>query len=140
MEQYQTLTPLFGLLPFPPSVIPFPQHHIPCAPSNQSINIDTSLNPSPVSVTNITTSTYTALSSDYFLCVDTSVNIVTITLPIGILGTVYIIKDCTGDAITNPITIQGTAGQLIDGSITALINAPYGSVQLVFNGTEWSIA
>ena len=107
--------------------------------SQDIINIDTSLNPSPVSVTNVSTTTYTALPNDYFLCVDTATHATTITLPLGILGTVYIIKDCSGDALTNPITIQGTSGQPIDGSATATINTNFGSIQVVFNGIEWSI-
>ena len=94
-------------------------------------------NPSPVAVTDVATATYTALSTDYFLCVLTN-GLVTITLPTGILGTVYIVKDCFGDANTNPITIQGTGGQLVDGS-TATINTNFGSLQFVFNGTDWSI-
>lgn len=94
-------------------------------------------NPSPVAVTDVATPTYTALSTDYFLCVLTN-GLVTITLPLGILGTVYIVKDCFGDAVTNPITIHGTAGQLIDGSI-AIINTNFGSLQFIFNGTTWSI-
>ena len=92
-----------------------------------------------VPVTQVTTSTFTASSTDYFLCVDVS-STTTITLPIGILGTVYIVKDCSGSAPLNPITVQGTSGQLIDGSLTATINSSYGSVTFVFNGTEWSIA
>jgi hypothetical protein len=90
-----------------------------------------------VPVTDVATATYTALSTDYFLCVLTN-GVVTITLPTGILGTVYIVKDCFGDAVTNPITIQGTGGQLVDGS-TAIINTNFGSLQFIFNGTDWSI-
>jgi hypothetical protein len=94
-------------------------------------------NPSPVAVTDVVTATYTASSTDYFLCVLTN-GVVTITLPAGILGTVYIVKDCFGDAANNPITVQGTGGQLVDGS-TATINTNFGSLQFVFNGTDWSI-
>jgi hypothetical protein len=90
-----------------------------------------------VPVTDVATETYTALSTDYFLCVLTN-GPVTITLPAGILGTVYIVKDCFGDAANNPITIQGTGGQLVDGS-TATINTNFGSLQFIFNGTDWSI-
>lgn len=130
--------------PFRPSGIPgFPQQNI--ISDNDTYNIgsgtqiiDVGGNPSPVTVTNVTTPTYTALATDYFICVDTATAPVTITLPTGILGTVYIVKDCSGDAATNPITIQGTGGQLVDGSI-ATINSPYGSISFVFNGTEWSI-
>jgi hypothetical protein len=95
-------------------------------------------NPSPVAVTDVATATYTALPTDYFLCVLTN-GLVTITLPTGILGTVYIVKDCFGDAANNPITIQVTGGQTIDGSATATINANYGSITLIFEGTDWSI-
>jgi hypothetical protein len=94
-------------------------------------------NPSPVAVTDVATATYTVLPTDYFLCVLTN-GLVTITLPTGILGTVYIVKDCFGSAAINPITIQGTGGQLVDGSI-ATINTNFGSLQFVFNGTDWSI-
>jgi hypothetical protein len=90
-----------------------------------------------VPVTDVATATYTALSTDYFLCVLTN-GLVTITLPTGILGKVYIVKDCFGDAANNPITIQGTGGQLVDGS-TATINTNFGSLQFIFNGTDWSI-
>ena len=95
--------------------------------------------PSPVAVTDVATETYTALPTDYFLCVLTN-GLVTITLPTGILGTVYMVKDCFGDAVNNPITIQGTGGQLVDGAASATINTNFGSLQFVFNGTDWSIA
>jgi len=91
----------------------------------------------PVAVTDVATATYTALSTDYFLCVLTN-GLVTITLPTGILGTVYIIKDCFGDAANNPITIQGTGGETIDGT-TATVNTNFGSITVIFDGAEWSI-
>lgn len=94
-------------------------------------------NPSPVAVTDVATATYTALSTDYFLCVLTN-GLVTVTLPTGTLGKVYIAKDCFGNAANFPITIQGTSGQTVDGS-TAAINTNYGSLTFVFNGTNWSI-
>ena len=93
--------------------------------------------PSPVTVTEVTTPTYTALSTDYFLCV-THAGQVVITLPVGILGTVYVIKDCDGNAsVAAPIIIQGT-GQNVDIG-TATINVSFGSITVIFNGTEWSI-
>ena len=67
-----------------------------------------------------------------------SIASITITLPIGILGTVYVIKDCNGNAGNSPITIQGT-GQNIDAG-TATINVPFGSITVVFNGIDWSIS
>ena len=93
--------------------------------------------PGLVPVTEVTTPEYTALSTDYFLCV-THAGQVIITLPTGIIGTVYIIKDCNGNAsVATPIIIQGT-GQNVDIG-TAVINTSFGSITVIFNGTEWSI-
>jgi len=63
---------------------------------------------------------------------------VAVTLPLGVTGQVFYLKDGAGDASTNPITITPTAGT-IDGSATATINSDYGALTLVFNGTEWNI-
>ena len=68
-----------------------------------------------------------------------TVGAVTITLPTGVLGTVYVVKDCGGAAGTNAITIQGTGGELIDGAATAVVNTNFGSLTFVFNGTEWNV-
>ena len=140
MSQNQTIMPFIGWFPPPIAPLPVPPVVQLADTSDTIINVGSGGiggNPSPVSVTDVTTATYTALPTDYMLCVLTN-GPVTITLPTGILGTVYVIKDCFGDANNNPITIQGTGGQLVDGS-TATINSPYGSVQLIFNGTDWSI-
>lgn len=149
MYQYQNINPYWAALMPPietsgPTGIPgFPRQGQGINSDNETINIGsgnqnvTIGNPSPVAVTDVATPTYTALSTDYMLCVLTN-GPVTITLPTGILGTVYIVKDCFGQANINPITIQGTGGQLVDGSI-ATINSPFGSIQLIFNGTDWSI-
>lgn len=64
---------------------------------------------------------------------------VSVTLPAGITGRVFNIKDGLGLAApATPITITPTAST-IDGAATATINAPYGSLTLVFSGTEWKI-
>jgi hypothetical protein len=148
MYQYQRINPYWAA--FVPPISPLMPAGIPGIPQQNIINDNDNINigsgnqtiggggnPSPVVVTDVTTPTYTALATDYMLCVLTN-GPVTITLPTGILGTVYIVKDCFGDANNNPITIQGTSGQLVDGS-TAIVNTPYGSISLIFNGTDWSI-
>lgn len=64
---------------------------------------------------------------------------VAVTLPAGVLGQSFTIKDGLGLASpATPITITPTAGT-IDGAATALINAPYGSLTFVYNGTQWLI-
>ena len=91
----------------------------------------------PVPVTTVTETPYTALSTDYMLAVDVAAATV-IQLPVSPTGTVFIIKDIDGDASVNTITVSGI-GSTIDGSASALINVDYGSITLIFNGTEWNI-
>ena len=80
---------------------------------------------------------YEALATDYFIGVITGAPY-TITLPVSVDGTVYIVKDIFGEASTNPITIIGTA-TTIDGAASATINTDFGAVALVFNEGSWSI-
>ena len=64
---------------------------------------------------------------------------VAVNLPAGVLGQEFTIKDGLGlAAVATPITITPAAGT-IDGAATATINAPYGSLTLVYNGTQWLI-
>jgi len=64
---------------------------------------------------------------------------VAVNLPAGVLGRVFNIKDGLGLAApATPITITPAAGT-IDGAATATIDAPYGSLTLVYNGTQWII-
>lgn len=64
---------------------------------------------------------------------------VAVTLPAGVLGRQFTIKDGLGLAApATPITITPAAGT-IDGSATATINAPYGSLTLVYTGVEWQL-
>jgi hypothetical protein len=64
---------------------------------------------------------------------------VAVNLPVGVTGQVFNIKDGLGlAAVATPITITPAAGT-IDGAPTAVINVPYGSLQLVYSGTEWKI-
>jgi hypothetical protein len=142
--QAQGIAPVGFYPPFPPFV-PIPLYVPGSSPGNDNdvINVGSGNiinnigNPSPVTVTDVTTPEYTATAEDYFLCVDHAGQVV-ITLPTGILGTVYIVKDCSGNAsVANPIIVQGTA-QNVDGA-TSTINTPYGSLSFIFNGSEWSI-
>jgi hypothetical protein len=104
---------------------------------NDIINIGTINNILSVPVTDVTTTPFTPAATDYFLCVDVN-GPAAIVLPVSVEGKVYIVKDCDGDAATNPITVSAV-GTTIDGAASASINADYGSITLVFNGTEWSI-
>lgn len=64
---------------------------------------------------------------------------VAVTLPAGVLGQQFTIKDGLGLAAPAiPITVTPTVGT-IDGAATATIDAPYGSLTFIYNGTQWLI-
>ncbi len=90
-----------------------------------------------VPVTLIDQPTYTATTAEYFLGVIYN-GMVTITLPAGTLGKVFVVKDSVGDANTNPITIT-TTSSTIDGITTYVLDLNWGSIGLVYNGIEWNV-
>jgi hypothetical protein len=63
----------------------------------------------------------------------------TVTLPsaVGIRGKEYIIKDGTGTAGANNITIDGAGAETIDGALTKVISTNWGSVRIKSNGIGW---
>lgn len=81
-------------------------------------------------------------SINVFACTDTSaartLTISTSTIIQGTLTTpVFIhIKDESGGAATNNITIDTEGAETIDGAVSLTINANYGSVQLYSNGSN----
>jgi hypothetical protein len=89
-----------------------------------------------VPVTIVTTTPYLADLTDYYLPVTLAVP-GSVVLPVSPTGTVFIVKDISGAANTNPITV--TASTTIDGSGSAIINSPYGGLMFIFNGVEWNI-
>ena len=78
-------------------------------PSTNQIKIDVT---SSLNITTVSTTTYTATTSDEIIGVDTTSNAVTITLPDSLSsGTLrYEIKDIGFNSRTNPITIQVFSG------------------------------
>ena len=64
---------------------------------------------------------------------------VAVTLPVGVTGAAFTIKDGLGLAsVATPITITPTAGT-VDGAATATISAPYGALTFIYDGVEWLI-
>lgn len=84
-----------------------------------------------------TTSSYTATLEDEYIGVS-SAAAVTITLPSGVEGRVYTIKDEYGQG-SGKITITPQLGELIDGKATYVIGVPYQSVNAVFRAGKWWI-
>jgi len=105
--------------------------------SNATGNVTISSSGSDFINTHGTAISYTATSTDEYIGV-TSSNAVTITLPVGINGRVYTIKDENGSG-TGSITITPSSGELIDGSSSYTMIIPYESVTVVFRASQWHI-
>jgi hypothetical protein len=86
--------------------------------------------------TRIVQQDYTAQFTDYMIGVITSAPF-TITLPASINGTTFVVKDLSGTASANPITVTSTA--TIDGAAAATINTDYGSLTFTRINSAWSI-
>lgn len=90
----------------------------------------------PVAI--VTTTPFTPTLANYLLDVNVS-GTASVVLPASPTGTVFIIKDISGLAAVNPITVTALAGALIDDTASALINSNYGSITLIFNSIQWNI-
>lgn len=96
-------------------------------------------------ITEVTDSTYTILSTDYYISIQTTdTTIHTSTLPAISSSnheTVYIVKDAKYNASVNNITLDTTGADTIDGSASALINLDGMSLSVVANNTtkNWEI-
>jgi hypothetical protein len=87
-----------------------------------------------------TTTPVSTLATDAIIVVDLSVaGPSTVDLPAGSIGRSLAVVDGGGDAGTNNITIDGNGVQEINGSLTLVLNRNRQGVQLVWNGTEWTI-
>jgi hypothetical protein len=66
---------------------------------------------------------------------------VTVNLPAGTLGKTFTIKDGLGlAAAITPINVTPNLAELIDGvNAPAVINAPWGSLTFVYDGTQWIV-
>lgn len=82
-----------------------------------------------------TSVSYTLTTDDEYVGVS-SVSAVTMTLPAGVEGRVYTIKDEYGQG-SGKITVQPQTGELIDGKVNYVISIPYQSVSCVFRAGKW---
>ncbi len=109
-------------------------------------NGNTSVNNFTMSAGQIVKRTATAISLTvtnvmYYIGVTDTSAARTITLPIGasvVTNQVFVIKDESGGAATNNITITCSGGATnIDGATSRVISSNYGSVNLIWNGTQY---
>lgn len=83
------------------------------------------------------TGSYTATATDEYIGVF-SAAAVTISLPAGITGRVYTIKDEYGQG-SGKITIKPFGAEKIDNAASNIISVPNQSVSIVFRGGQWRI-
>lgn len=90
------------------------------------------------SIRTATVSPDTIASSDFAVYSNLAVaGAVTFNLYTGVAKQILVIGDGKGDAGTNNITINGSGGQLINGSASFVINRNYGAVLLICDGSNW---
>lgn len=81
---------------------------------------------------------YTTVPQGEVVLVDTSSARTIIPLASPTTGQRHIIKDSVGSAGANNITVT-PSGKNIDGAASSTINVNYGSLEIVYSGSEWSI-
>jgi hypothetical protein len=85
---------------------------------------------------------YSTLPTDYLIGVSNTGSATTIWLSTADVasGRTIIVKDESGDANTNNITVATQASENIDGAATYVINANYESVMIYSDGTNWFVS
>ncbi len=81
---------------------------------------------------------YTTLTTDYVILASSTAAHTINLIAAPVTGTTYRIKDVTGSASINNITITPAAGN-IDGGTSLVLNTNFASVDLVYNGTAWNV-
>ena len=80
----------------------------------------------------LTATDYTVTASDYYI--GATKKDIEITLPLGIVGRVYVIKN----QVSGNIEVKGSLGQKIDTSSDKTLGAE-ASIIVVFDGTRWNV-
>ncbi len=86
-------------------------------------------------------SNHTVTVGDYYIGVDSTSNIVKVTLPAAntlINGHTIIVKDEGGESAINNITVSGSvgSGDTIDGENQVVLSSPFAAIQLYCNGAN----
>ncbi len=80
----------------------------------------------------LTSTDYTATATDYYI--GATKKDIDITLPLGITGKVYVIKN----QVSGNIEVKGSGGQKIDTSSNKTLGTE-ASIIVVFDGTRWNV-
>lgn len=90
---------------------------------------------------NHASSPYTVLATDYYISADPTAGTISILLPNApTLYRRFVIKDRTGTASTNNISVTTVGGSVtIDGQTTYTIAGNYAAIELLWNGTTYEV-
>jgi hypothetical protein len=102
------------------------------SPAGGTGDVTINASSSPLITTVGTAVAYTALATDEYIGV--TINPTIVTLPTGIVGKTYIVKNET----TGITTVTGTLGQLLDATLTKSLGAN-ASITVVFRAGAWRI-
>ena len=98
--------------------------------------VNTMVNRLNIPYEKVRVASYNVKVDDMFLDVNVS-QATTLNLPLSSpIGTNFIIKDTSGNASTNVITIASGSGDTIEGSGNKYINTNYGVLNLIYDGTN----
>lgn len=86
-------------------------------------------------------SSYTVLSTDYYLSCDVTAGVISILLPNApTTGRIFVVKDKVGLCNTSNITVTTVGGAVnIDGAVTYVMNINYSAINLLFDGVAYQV-
>jgi len=102
-----------------------------------------SFSPGSPSIVEALVTPYAVAVGDEYVLVNPAIPVpFVVNLPAGATHTtgVVTVKDKTGTATVNNITINADGAETIDGAGSIVINGNYAALKFVFSGTEWSLA
>lgn len=124
------------------SIVNFPDTAVPASTPSKLYAIAGKLiwDGAPVLGFTVVTETTTARTAVAFECVlvddDTAAGVVTITLPVSVLGDQIVVKKL---GTTADVIVDGDTAETIDGALTFTLTAQYASVTLIADGAGWNI-
>lgn len=108
---------------------------------NNKITIAANAGASTLNYTQTAVTPYVVAAADDFIAINSSGGAKQVNLPNApATGRIFVIKDYTGSAAANNITVTTVGGVInIDGATTYILNVNYESIQVLFDGTNYEI-
>ena len=93
-----------------------------------------------VGVASVKTASFSITASDFVIPVNSSGGPFSVTLPVAVLNTMFIVKDVGGAVSTNNVTVNRSASDTIDGATSYVIDSDYAAPSFVCTAAGiWSI-